>query len=56
MPPLAGLSEAADILGWSKQQVSVYLKRGQFPDPMQRLASGPIWTEQQINDFRDSRK
>jgi len=53
---LVGLSEAAETLGWSKQQVSVYLQRGKFPDPLQRLASGPIWTLQQIEDYRDARK
>lgn len=45
------------MLGWAnKQQVSVYLKRGKFPEPIQRLANGPLWTMQQIADFKDSRK
>lgn len=51
-----GVTEAAEILGWSKQQVSVYIQRERFPEPVQRLASGPIWTEKQIYDFRESRK
>ncbi|WP_010501332.1 helix-turn-helix transcriptional regulator [Paenibacillus elgii] len=56
IPPLVGLSEAAEILGWSKQQINVYLMRGKFPEPIQRLASGPIWTQKRIEDYRDSRK
>ncbi|WP_110930666.1 hypothetical protein [Paenibacillus bouchesdurhonensis] len=55
IPPLVGLSEAAEMLGWQKQQVSEYMKRGKFPDPLQRLASGPIWTYKQIEDYKDSR-
>lgn len=53
-PQLVGLSEAAEILGWQKQQVSVYINRGKFPQPIQRLASGPIWTRQQILDYQGS--
>lgn len=55
LPPLVGLSEAAEILGWQKQQVTEYMKRGKFPKPLQRLASGPIWTYKQIEDYKDSR-
>lgn len=54
--PFVGLAEAAEILGWSKQQVSEYIKRGKFPEPIHRLASGPIWTKKQIEDYRDARK
>lgn len=53
---LVGLSETAELLDWSKQQVSVYVQRGKFPEPILRLASGPIWTKIQIEDFRDARK
>lgn len=56
IPPLVGLSEAAEILGWSKQQLSVYIQRGKMPEPIQRLASGPIWTIKQIEEYRDARK
>jgi len=56
IPPLVGVSEAAEMLGWKKQQISVYMDRGKFPEPIQRLASGPVWTYKQIEDYRDSRK
>lgn len=54
--PLVGVAEAAEILGWDKRKVSTYITRGSFPEPDQRLASGPIWTRKQIEDYRDSRK
>ncbi|RUS47853.1 hypothetical protein ELR57_07215 [Cohnella sp. AR92] len=55
IPPLAGVAEAAELLGWSKQRIITYLGRGVFPAPIQRLASGPIWFRKQINEYRDSR-
>jgi len=51
-----GVAEATEILGWKKQQLYVYMQRRKFPNPVQRLASGPIWTRKQIEDYRDSRK
>lgn len=56
IPPLVGVAEAAEMLGWKKQQVTEYIRRGTFPEPLQRLASGPVWTYKQIEDYRDSRK
>ncbi|MBY3621241.1 hypothetical protein HGO21_16950 [Acinetobacter sp. CUI P1] len=55
-PLLVGLAEAAAMLEWSKQQVSVYISRDKFPEPIMRLASGPLWTNNQIEVFRDSLK
>ena len=46
--PLVGLSEAAQMLGWDKRKLSTYIKRGKFIEPIQRLASGPVWTKGQI--------
>lgn len=54
IPPLVGLAEAAEILGWDKRRVATYRKRGAFPDPIQQLASGPIWTQKQIEDYREA--
>ncbi|RUS47850.1 DNA-binding protein [Cohnella sp. AR92] len=56
IPPLAGVAEAAELLGWTKQRIITYLSRGVFPSPIQRLASGPVWLRKQIIDYRDSRK
>lgn len=55
VPPLAGVAEAAEILTWDKRRVATYIKRGDFPEPIQRLASGPIWTRKQIEDYREAR-
>lgn len=54
VPLLAGLQEVALILGWDKRKVATYMSRGRFPEPIQRLASGSIWTRQQIVDYKDS--
>ena len=53
---IVGHYEATKILGWQKQQVSNYIKRGKFPEPLQKLASGPIWFKEDIQKFKDSRK
>lgn len=52
--PLVGVQEAAQILGWDKRKVATYMKRGSFPEPIQRLAGGSIWTKQQILDYKKS--
>ncbi|OBZ15869.1 hypothetical protein A8L34_27880 [Bacillus sp. FJAT-27264] len=51
-----GLAEAAEILGWDKRKVSTYMQRGVFPQPLQRLVSGPIWNRTKIEEYRDSQK
>lgn len=64
IPPLAGYAEAAEILEWDKRKIGTYMKRAEeknwpnsmFPEPIQRLASGPIWTRKQIEEYRDARK
>ena len=55
MKELVGHYEAAKILGWQKQQVTVYMQRGKFPEPLQKLASGPIWFKEDIEKFKESR-
>lgn len=55
IPPLAGVAEAAEILGWDRRKVSTYIRRGKLPDPIQRLASGPIWTRSQIEEYAKQR-
>lgn len=55
LPPLVGYAEAAEMLGWDKRRVGIYIQRGSFPEPMQRLASGPVWTLEQIEEYKRSR-
>ena len=52
LPRLAGVAEAAEILGWDKRKVATYIKRGVFPDPVQKLSATPIWTVEQIERYK----
>lgn len=54
-PDLVGQKEICNILGWSKQQVSNYYNNNRLPDPYQVVAGRPLWTRQQIEDYRDRR-
>lgn len=53
IPPLYGLAEAAEMLGWDKRKLSTYVSRGTFPEPAKRSASGPLWTYRQIQDYKE---
>lgn len=52
---LVGQKEAAAMLGWDPRRVTTYRQRGSFPEPIQQLAAGPVWTRQQIEDWIASR-
>jgi hypothetical protein len=61
IPPLVGYKEAAEIMGVDKKALAVYIKRGfpgkrQFPEPIQRLASGPVWRKSDIVKFKEGSK
>ena len=51
VPPLAGVAEAAEIMGWDKRRVITYLNRGSFPEPLTALASGRIWLREDLETF-----
>jgi predicted DNA-binding transcriptional regulator AlpA len=40
---LAGVAEVSEILGVTKQTALKYAARDDFPEPIDRLASGPVW-------------
>ena len=40
---LAGLAEVAELLGISKRSASRYTRRDDFPVPVARLSTGPVW-------------
>lgn len=48
---LVGISEVARALGITKQRVSVLSKRSDFPAPLARLTSGPVWRIGDISTF-----
>jgi hypothetical protein len=50
-PALAGVAEAAAILGWDRRRVITYVDRGSFPEPVARLASGRVWRREDVEAF-----
>jgi len=53
IPELVGVAEVADIIGVSRQRASKLAQQRNFPDPIARLASGPVWTRPSLNHFLD---
>src|SRR5215471_2394521 len=59
-PELVGVSEIARLLGdggaapVSRQRASAITARDDFPDPVARLASGPVWTRDSVRNFVDT--
>lgn len=51
LPELAGGREVADLLGVSKQRLHQLLARDDFPEPVVRLAAGPVWLVNSIHAF-----
>lgn len=51
LPTLAGVAEAADVLGWDKRRVVTYIDRGSFPEPVQSLASGRVWLREDVEAY-----
>ncbi|MBI3649202.1 MAG: hypothetical protein HY240_10715, partial [Actinobacteria bacterium] len=51
VPSIAGVAEAAEILGWDKRRVITYLSRGSFPEPLASLASGRIWLREDLETY-----
>lgn len=51
LPILAGVAEAAEIMGWDKRRVITYIDRGRFPEPVQSLASGRVWLRADVERF-----
>jgi hypothetical protein len=51
VPALAGVAEAAEIMGWDKRRVITYIDRGQFPEPITWLASGRIWLREDVETY-----
>lgn len=51
LPVLAGVAEAAEVMGWDKRRVVTYMSRGSFPDPVQHLASGRLWVRSDVERY-----
>lgn len=50
-PDLAGVAEAADRLGLSRQRASTLSRRDDFPSPVARLAATPVWRTADLDTF-----
>jgi hypothetical protein len=53
LPLLAGVAEAAEVMGWDKRRVITYIDRGRFPEPLQSLASGRVWLRADVEHYAD---
>jgi hypothetical protein len=51
IPSLAGVAEAAEIMGWDKRRVITYIDRGAFPPPLTDLAMGRVWLREDVEAF-----
>jgi hypothetical protein len=50
---IAGVTEVARMLGVTKQRVSSLSKRGDFPQPLAKLAAGPVWRAGDLTTFAE---
>jgi predicted DNA-binding transcriptional regulator AlpA len=55
-PELAGLAEVAEIFGVTKRTAWNYTQRDDFPEPVDRLASGPIWRRADIERWQEEHR
>lgn len=46
-----GVAEIADLLGVTRQRVTQLAKTKGFPDPVVRLASGPVWESADVEEW-----
>jgi hypothetical protein len=53
---LLGFHELADRLGMSKQNTRKHVARPEFPQPVARLACGPIWDEDAVARYLERRR
>ncbi|MED1801757.1 helix-turn-helix transcriptional regulator [Brevibacillus porteri] len=51
---IMGLSEVCEMTSKTKSYIKEYQKRGQFPEPVKSLASGPLWLRGQIQTWMDT--
>ena len=47
-PRVVGLAEIAELLGVVKRTAQRYADRPDFPEPLERLAAGPVWLRDDV--------
>jgi len=53
-PKLAGLAEIAGLAGVSRTRAGQLAAHPDFPKPVDRLAMGPVWREDDVQKFLDA--
>ena len=56
LPKLAGLAEVAGLAGVSRTRAGQLANHPDFPEPVQRLAMGPVWLESDVTKFLDTER
>jgi prophage regulatory protein len=51
IPKLAGLAEVASLAGVSRKRAWQLTQGKTFPEPVQVLAMGPVWREDDVKAF-----
>ena len=51
IPKLAGLAEVASLAGVSRSRAGQLANHPDFPEPVDRLAMGPVWVEADVTKF-----
>lgn len=55
VPALVGVREIAEIMGASsRQRAHQITQKDDFPAPVQELATGPVWSREVIEYYRDN--
>lgn len=51
IPRLAGVAEIAALAGVGRSRAGEISQRPDFPQPVQRLAMGPVWLEADVTEW-----
>lgn len=50
-PELAGVAEVAEVCRVPKRTAIRYTQRPDFPEPLDRLAAGPVWLRADVEEW-----
>jgi prophage regulatory protein len=53
---LIGFKELPAVLGIGRSTAARYVKRADFPEPVERLASGPVWRREDVEAWGRDRR